>query len=538
MMKLVFVFAVVAYFFAENLSLPVGKERQREDVVTRCLVEVLSKALTKPDSHPLDQECKDILKAGAQHAAPVEKKSDEVLTHEEGKEHEPEPEAPGADVKDIEDLLKSVEEKRETLEDEDRSQESWDLNYEKEKRIWKPTHRYHHKKPNHKRDEEVSEEVREEPDEDIVRNPGVWRRERRARRERSQESWSLGDEKEKRYRPTYRYTPKKHQKRDEEDEERSQESWSLGDEKEKRKEDDEERKKRIWKPTHRYHHKKHHKRSEDPSEEEEEEKDKRIWKPTHRYHHKKHHKRGADSSDEESEEKRSEESEEEDREKRIWKPTHRYHHKKHHKRDEELSEEGREEPDEERSQESWSLGDGKEKIEEDEDEREKRIWKPTHRYHHKKHHKRNGDSSEEEDEERRSDSDEHEEEKRHGDAEKDERQRDRQEALRYLAEKSRLLGEGEVYEKRSPWAYRGYYHPAWWKRSIDPHTPLHKMEELAKLLTYKNHQLASQSEPADEEKKRSVSLTPEEEKELENIAAMDMELQQISQKCMRTGVTR
>ncbi|CDQ98762.1 unnamed protein product, partial [Oncorhynchus mykiss] len=169
MMKLVFVFAVVAYFFAEHLALPVGEERQREDVVTRCLVEVLSKALTKPDSHPLDQECKDILKAGnkhcAQHAAPVEKKSDEVLTNEEeGKEHEPE--APGADVKDIEALLKSVEEKRETPEDEDRSQESWDLNYEKEKRIWKPTHRYHYKKPNHKRDEEVSEEVREEPDEE------------------------------------------------------------------------------------------------------------------------------------------------------------------------------------------------------------------------------------------------------------------------------------------------------------------------------------------------------------------------------------
>lgn len=32
--------------------------------ITRCLVEVLSKALSKPDSLPLDQECKDILKAG------------------------------------------------------------------------------------------------------------------------------------------------------------------------------------------------------------------------------------------------------------------------------------------------------------------------------------------------------------------------------------------------------------------------------------------------------------------------------------------
>ncbi|CDQ80937.1 unnamed protein product [Oncorhynchus mykiss] len=128
----------------------------------------------------------------AQHAALLEKKSDEeVLTHkEEVKGHEPELEVPGADVKDIEARLKSVEEKRETPEDEERNQESWDLNDEKEKRIWKPTHRYHHK--------EVSEEKREEPDE-----------------ERSQESWSLGDEKEKRYRPTYRYTPKTHHKRDE-----------------------------------------------------------------------------------------------------------------------------------------------------------------------------------------------------------------------------------------------------------------------------------------------------------------------------------
>jgi hypothetical protein len=49
---------------------------------------------------------------------------------------------------------------------------------------------------------------------------------------------------------------------------------------------------------------------------------------------------------------------------------------------------------------------------------------------------------------------------------------------RYLAEKrseveSRLLGE--IDEKRSPWAYRGYYHPAWWKRGIEPLTPSHKV---------------------------------------------------------------
>ncbi|CDQ80938.1 unnamed protein product [Oncorhynchus mykiss] len=196
-----------------------------------------------------------------------------------------------------------------------------------------------------------------------------------------------------------------------------------------------------------------------------------MWKPTHRYHHKKHHKRGADSSEEESEEKRSDESEEEE-------------------------------------------------------DREKRIWKPTNRYHHNKRHQRSGDSSGEEEEERRSDSDEQ-EEKRYGDAEEE---RERQEALMYLAEKrseveSRLLGE--IYEKRSPWAYRGYYHPAWWKRGIEPLTPSHKMEELAKLL--KRHQLASQSEPA-EERQKSIPLTPEEEKELQNLAAMDVELQKIAEK--------
>lgn len=74
---------------AESRAIPVGKEEQKEDVVClflllfeqiecfelksrllvrflqvkRCLVEVLSKALSKPDTQ-LHQECKDIIQAG------------------------------------------------------------------------------------------------------------------------------------------------------------------------------------------------------------------------------------------------------------------------------------------------------------------------------------------------------------------------------------------------------------------------------------------------------------------------------------------
>ncbi|KAL0967721.1 hypothetical protein UPYG_G00256040 [Umbra pygmaea] len=305
-MKVLFIFALVASFLSENLSLPVGTKGQREDVLTRCLVDVLSKALTKPDLHPLDPECKDILK-GPQHPDTVEKKSDEdVLIHtEESKGHKPDPEDPGAGVKDIEALLKSVAEKKDTPEDGERSQEVED----------------------------------------------------------------------------------------------------------------------------------------------------------------------------------------------------------------------------ERSQESWDLNDDKVRSKEEEVGREKRIWKPTHRYHHKKQHKRGGDSSQNEEEQQQtSDSDDPEEK-----GQRDAGEEERQEALRYLVEKrseveSHVLGEGD--EKRSPWAYRGYYHPAWWKRNAEPETASHKIKELANLLM--RHQLTSQSEPV-EDKKRSIHLTQEEEKELQNLAAMDTELQKISE---------
>ncbi|XP_031722159.1 secretogranin-1 [Anarrhichthys ocellatus] len=587
-MRLIFVVVAVASLLTENLALPVGKEGQREDVVTRCLVEVLSKALSKPDSQ-LDQECKDILQAGVKHA-PLDKKSIEgVATHGEvANGHLEVPEAKGADVKDIEALLKSIEDKREIPEDE-RSQESWSLGDEKEKRhengeeeerekrSWR-TGRYHQKK--HKRGEE---------EEDYERSQESWGGEEK----RSEEGG--GEEKDKRtWRPS-RYRQRKH-KRDEEslgdereepEEERSQEYWDVG--KREVDEDEEERHKRIWKPTHRYHHKKKfHKRGDEPSEEQEDGErsqeswglDKRDWKAG-RYHQKRP-KRDEELSEETREEpdeersqeswgldkrdwragrrhKRDEELSEEAREepdeersqeswgldKRDWRAG-RYHQRRH-KRDEELSEEAREEPDEERSQEYWDFNTGWEKRDRravrphqrrhkrdeelTEEEREaldgqrsqedwgvdkrhgkeeagieKRIWKPTHRYHHKKKfHKRGGD-----DEELRDDSEEDE---------------DKDEAVRYLA------------EKRNPWIYRGFYHPAWYKRDSDEHaTTSNKMDEVAKLLSYKVNQLAHHSNQ--EEPNRSMhqrALTQQEEKELGNLAAMDTELQKIVAKLHDNG---
>ncbi|CAN9507679.1 unnamed protein product [Ophioblennius macclurei] len=135
---------------------------------------------------------------------------------------------------------------------------------------------------------------------------------------------------------------------------------------------------------------------------------------------------------------------------------------------------------------------------------EKRKWRPANRYHHKtKLHKRDGGSSEED--EQRDDSED---------------ANDRDEALRYLA------------EKRNPWIFRSYYHPAWYKRASDEHAATSdKMGELAKLLSYKINQLANHS-PQEEAKRNAQerTLTPQEEKELENLAAMDVELQKIAAK--------
>uniref|UniRef100_A0A7N9AT24 Chromogranin B n=1 Tax=Mastacembelus armatus TaxID=205130 RepID=A0A7N9AT24_9TELE len=322
---------------------PSCRYTQRRELVTRCLVEVLSKALSKPDSQ-LDQECKDILQAGLWHKGcffriwyfiyaqliplnnlhnvfcsvigvkhtPLDKKRGEgVVTHEDVvKGHAEEPIAKAADVKDIEALLKSVEEKRNIPEDE-RSQESWSLGDEK-------------------------------------------RHENEEQEEREKRSWRPG-----------RYHQRKHKRgEEEEDNERSQESWGV-----------------------------EVKRSE---EEEGEERDKRNWRPG-RYHQRKH-KRGEEEEDNERsqeswgvEVKRSEEEEGEERDKRNWRPG-RYHQRKH-KRDEEPLGEEREEPEEERSQESWDVE--KRHGIEDEEEKFKHVLKPTQHYHHKKKlHKRSDEPSE------------------------------------------------------------------------------------------------------------------------------------------------
>ncbi|KAG7509317.1 secretogranin-1 [Solea senegalensis] len=606
--------AVVAVLLTGNLALPVGKEGQREDVVTKCLVEVLSKALTKPDSQ-LDQECKDLLQTGIKHA-PLDKKSGEgMVMHEEVvKVHPEDTEAKTTDVKDIEALLQSVAEKRETPEDE-RNQESWSLGDEKEKQYgnedeevrekranWRPG-RYYQK--NHKRNEEEDNERSQESwglfdkrsEDEVEEEEGADREKRKWRagrpyqkqqkrgeeedNERSQESWGLfdkrseeevdeegeeGGEREKRKWRAGRHYQKQH-KRDEEplgdegeepEEERSQESWDV--DKRHGREEEGERNKLIWKPTHRYHQKKKlHKRGDEPSEEEgnedrsqeswglDDERDKRNWRPG------RHHQRRTRRDEELSEEAREDPDEERSQEywdfdtgryKRNWRPGR--HHQRREKRDEELSEEVREDPDEERSQEHWDFDTGRykrkwrpgrhhqrrekrdEELSEDrqedgdgersqeswgldkrhdkeEGEVEKRIWKPTHRYHHKKkYHKRGGGSSEEE------------EEQRAVSEEDEDTAKDRDEALRYLA------------EKRNPWIYRSFYHPAWFKRDS---ANSDKMDELAKLLGYKINQLANHSNQ--EEAKRSMNqreLSPQEDKELENLAAMDMELQKIASK--------
>ena len=111
-------------------------------------------------------------------------------------------------------------------------------------------------------------------------------------------------------------------------------------------------------------------------------------------------------------------------EKRKWKPG-RYHQRRG-KRDEELSEDAKEIADEDRSQESWDIN---KRHETDEEAREKRIWKPSHRYHHKRRlQKRGGDLVEEEDEQR-SESENNGEEKK-PEEEDSARERDRVEALR------------------------------------------------------------------------------------------------------------
>ncbi|XP_023808883.1 secretogranin-1 isoform X3 [Oryzias latipes] len=575
-MKAVFVVVAAALIAAESLSLPLAKEGQVEDMVKRCLVKVFSKALSKADSQ-LDPDCRDLLLAGVKHAPPDKNSDGGTVTMEIASPGLP-PVSKPADVKDVEALLKSVggitgnpededgldgdldqrtkepenREKRsrwkpgryhakrpkraEEEEDYDRSQESWGVmgkrlenveededryhqggtkhneemqeepveerseeywdiggrhedDEERDKRMWKPTHRYHHKKKFHKRSDEPQEpgeednrdywDVDAEPEKRNWR-PGRYHQRRHKRdeelledgeepdEERSQESWDVDKRK---WRPG-RYHQIRH-RRDEEgveelpDEDRSQESWDVD--------------KRKWRPG-RYHQIRHRRDEEGVEEEPDEDRsqeswdvDKRKWRPG-RYHQIRHKR------DEEPEEERSQEYWDFDTgyDKRGWRPG-RYHQRRH-RRDEEGVEE---EPEGERSQESWDL---EKRPSNDVGEIEKRIWKPTHRYHHKtKFHKRGG-------------------------ASKDEDQED---------------SKYEEEAKDEDEAQRSDYPPAWYRRASDePIAASNKMSELAQLLSYKGN-------PAYEEARRGSQqrvLTPQEEKELENLAVMDMELQKMAAK--------
>ncbi|XP_040285704.1 secretogranin-1 [Bufo bufo] len=52
----------------EVYAAPLDKGTRPEEMVTRCIVEVLSNALAKPNAPPIDPECKEILKKSSQHS--------------------------------------------------------------------------------------------------------------------------------------------------------------------------------------------------------------------------------------------------------------------------------------------------------------------------------------------------------------------------------------------------------------------------------------------------------------------------------------
>ncbi|XP_056301476.1 secretogranin-1 isoform X2 [Danio aesculapii] len=722
-MKFAAFLCVLVFLAADGGSIPVEQDSRREELLTKCLVEILSKALYKTDDTPLHPECRNILAQGPGHSKDV--KDAQEPTQEELKK--PRDESKVKDEELIDHLLKTADkreelgdersqeefpsfmkrgikgkhegvddersqeefpsfmkrrlkEKREGM-DDDRSQEEFPSFMKrrlKEKREGMDDDRSQEEFPSFMKrrlkekregmDDDRSQEEfpsfmkrrlkekREGMDDDRSQEefPSFMKRRLKEKREgmdddRSQEEFpsfmkrrlkekreGMDDERSQEDFPSFykRFNMHKREdsdddrsqeefpqkrffsmiyKRDNPDEERSQEEYPFYEYKrshlltsrEKRDEldydrsqeafpsymikrtygdgdeEDEGMEKRIWKPTHRYHHKKkYHKRSENgdieepdydrsqedfPSyvnkrnymngeemDEESEEREKRIWKPTHRYHHKKkHHKRSENGDIEDPDYDRSQEDfpsytkrtyedgeemdeESEEIEKRIWKPTHRYHHKKkHHKR----SENGDiEDPDYDRSQEDFpskrSQGHSKqtedlvnaqpEGSEEQDEDIAKRYWKPTHRYHHKKHYRnKRGDSMELEDEGEASQ--EVEEELNKGQLNSAEA------ALRYLTNKKkeleeRLLNKGDGYEKRSPWIDRGYYHPAWYKKSLkvgestDQH-PHHTLEELAKTLRYKRG-LISQEESPEE----AISAPQQELKQLEELASVDQQM--------------
>ncbi|XP_026146081.1 trichohyalin-like [Carassius auratus] len=604
-MKFAALVCLVVFFAADGESMPVEQDSQREDLITQCLVHILSKALYKTDDTPLHPECKNILRPGSGHSSVV-KDEDDTLEPVQEELIKPRGESK---VKEelIEDLLKTN--KREEMDDE-RSQEEFPSFLKrrmKEKRDELDDERSQEEFPSfmkrrmkEKRDELDDERSQEE-------FPRFMKRRMKEKRDeldydRSQEefpSFYKRSNKHKRADPDdersqEEFPQKRHvsvlYKRDNLDEERSQEEFPLYDykrthlltSKEKREESDYDRSQELF-PS--YTHKRNHGDGEE-EDEESEEREKRIWKPSHRYHHKKkQHKRSENEDFEEpdyyrsqedfpsysqkrshgdsrdykpnedllnkhinedlnSREERSEEVDE-DTAKRYWKPTHRYHHKKHHKR-----------PVEKRYEDS-----------EESEEMDKRIWKPTHRYHLKKLHHKRGDSTElkdedepisqkthslhdstgneEEEEEnvhelnekrRPLTSQEEEDELKKGHPSFVEEKQDREAALRYLTKKKnelkeRLLSKGDVYEKRSPWIYRGFYHPAWYKRghkvdeSTDQH-PYHKLEDFAETLRYKRG-LLTNGESFEEEKgvPQQKLLTPE-LKELEKLASVDQQMKE------------
>ncbi|KAG1938456.1 secretogranin-1 [Pimephales promelas] len=589
-MKFAALVCLVVFLAADGDSIPVEQDSRREDLLTRCLVQILSKVLYKTEDNPVHPECKNILTPGSGHSTVVKNQED---AQEELKK--PRGESKVKEEELIEDLLKPN--KREDLDDE-RSQEEFPNFMKrkfKEKREEVDDERSQEEFPSFMK--RRTKEKREEHDDERSQEefPSFYKRGYKHKRE------DYDDERSQEEFPQKRHFSILY-KRDNPDEERSQEEFPpyeykrshLLASREKREEPDYDRSQEDF-PS--YTHKRNYGDGEE-EDEESEEREKRIWKPSHRYHHKKkHHKRSENEGFEEPDYDRSQEDfpsytnkrnygdgeeedeESEEREKRIWKPSHRYHHKKkHHKRSEN---EGFEEPDYDRSQEEFpsytnkrSYGNGRhqkqikdllneqsedmnspemrsEESEEVDEDIAKRYWKPTHRYHHKKHPHKRGDSIELENEDEpilektpslhesidkaiKLRSPEEEEKEIVHEVNENELKQGQEAALRYLTKKKneleeRLLNKGEVYEKRSPWINRGYYHPAWYKRShkVGESTehPNLKLEDVAETLRYKRG-LPSQESSSGEEKDVSQQklFTPKELTELEKLASVDQQM--------------
>nr|XP_055042501.1 secretogranin-1 [Misgurnus anguillicaudatus] len=498
-MKLVVLVSLVVFLSADGESVPVEQDVRRDDLLTKCLVQILSTALYKTDTTPLHPECNNILKTGSGRSSAVKMSEDKTVESSQGEQIKPRGESKVKEEDIIEDLLKAHAYKREDMHEE-RSQEEFPSflkrNIQREEaddeRSQEEFPSFVKRRIREKLDEPEDERSQEE-------FPSMYKRTSKYKKDteydRSQEEF-----------PQKRHFPIFHlEKRDNPDDERSQEDF----------------------PSYQY------KRSHLTAKEKREDPDyDRSQEDFPSYNHKRNPE--------------GEEEEEESREKRIWKPSHRYHYKKkHHKRSDDLQNQDLQDEDYERSQEDFpsyphkrnhGTSDFLEKKSEEVDEDiEKRYWKPTHRYHYKKHHKRSGDSSEDDYEKTYESREENEGvDKRIWRPEEDElrnhqssaEEKEREEALKYLTEKKneleeRLLDKGDVYDKRSPWIYRGYYHPAWYKRNQeegDQH-PYRKLEELAETLRYKRS-MHSQESPDQR------LPTPEELKELEKLASVDQQMKE------------